>query len=477
MKKICVLIVALCALVCQLSAETTKENCPKETINGKVYYRYQVEKSIGLYRISVNFGVSQAEIIEANPELKERGLQLDEVIYIPCLECTAELEEAKKAEEAERKAEKREREKAEKAEKKSKTRTEIPVPVEAPITTQVVSEPIAKELPKPAALVENKKPNVALLLPLQATNEKRDQTMNRFFDFYAGALIATYDIQENGTSIDLHVFDIEKNDLVLDELIRSGQLDDMDAILGPAYALQVMQVAEFCKTKQIPTLLPFADNVAGLENNPYLMQFNATEEQKAQTVVDYLHAHIDNTHIILVEANEADIPSSIRKIRHEIMERELPYTMTTISTILSDTLGNIMSMDKENILILNTDKFSNVQVLLPRLITASQSRSLTLYSQFAWPREKISLPQIYTSVFSTEIEPNMTHYDLIYDTYFGHTLSGNNPRYDLLGYDLMRELVAHLLGKEYYGLQSDIQFVQIQADGGYQNANIQIKRQ
>ena len=56
---------------------------PTDTIDGKVYYRYTVEKSIGLYRISKNFGVTQEAILEANPELKSRGLRYEEVIRIP----------------------------------------------------------------------------------------------------------------------------------------------------------------------------------------------------------------------------------------------------------------------------------------------------------------------------------------------------------------------------------------------------------
>ena len=56
---------------------------PIDTINGQAVYRYEVEKSIGLYRISVNFSVSQEDIIRWNPELKERGLHYGETIYIP----------------------------------------------------------------------------------------------------------------------------------------------------------------------------------------------------------------------------------------------------------------------------------------------------------------------------------------------------------------------------------------------------------
>ena len=56
---------------------------PLDTIEGQVYYRYTVERSIGLYRISKNFGVSQEAILQANPHLQTMGLRYDEVILVP----------------------------------------------------------------------------------------------------------------------------------------------------------------------------------------------------------------------------------------------------------------------------------------------------------------------------------------------------------------------------------------------------------
>ena len=58
-------------------------NYPLDTVNGEEMYRYQVEKSIGLYRVGVNFNVPQAEIIRCNPQLRERGLHYGEILLIP----------------------------------------------------------------------------------------------------------------------------------------------------------------------------------------------------------------------------------------------------------------------------------------------------------------------------------------------------------------------------------------------------------
>ena len=66
-----------------LPAQGEVLNYPLDTIDGQVYYRYTVERSVGLYRISVKFGVTQEQILKANPHLQKQGLRFEEVILIP----------------------------------------------------------------------------------------------------------------------------------------------------------------------------------------------------------------------------------------------------------------------------------------------------------------------------------------------------------------------------------------------------------
>ena len=77
-------IIALLALIAwNMPAKGQELDYPLDTINGQIYYRYTVERSIGLYRISLNFGVTQEEILKANPHLQNQGLRFEEVILIP----------------------------------------------------------------------------------------------------------------------------------------------------------------------------------------------------------------------------------------------------------------------------------------------------------------------------------------------------------------------------------------------------------
>ena len=56
----------------------------KIIIDGKTFYLYKVKSGEGLYRISKEFGVSQQEIVDANPEVTN-GLKAGQLIKIPVI--------------------------------------------------------------------------------------------------------------------------------------------------------------------------------------------------------------------------------------------------------------------------------------------------------------------------------------------------------------------------------------------------------
>ena len=98
------------------------------------------------------------------------------------------------------------------------------------------------------------------------------------------------------------------------------------------------------------------------------------------------------------------------------------------------------------------------------------------------PSEKIMLPQLYTTVFTTSNEVP-EEYTSVFDEYFGHEITTTQPRYDILGYDLTLHLL-HLLQNNslcqdttelWNGIQSAIYYQRLEK-GGYENQRIHIIR-
>lgn len=443
---------------------------PIDTINSTAVYRYPVEKSIGLYRISVNFGVTQEEIIRWNPQLASRGLRFDETILIPVKQVVVPPQRVVKE----------------------------PELVVAPVAPVAVEQAVAvADVPAPAMIVADTVSSVtnfllterhdemniirlAFLLPLQASVPKRDASMDRFYDFYAGALLAVNAAQKRDDSVEyrIYTYDIAKDDQAQRALMREGQLRGMDAIIGPTYPSQVNAAAEWALQDSVWTIIPFSSSIANISTNPYLMQFNPSSDMEAHVMAQYLAEKGDSINCVLVRAQEDDIPQSIRDLHEALATKRIPCTYTTIHDILVDSLAPALKDSVENIIVFNTEKYGNLIPVMPHLLPWVSAKHLTLYSRYSWQNEKIIMNQLYTSVFTPTDSVDST-YSAAFDTYFHHSLSSILPRYDLLGYDLTTQVIE-MLTKDtitpYQGLQSTIRYERDSVGGGWKNKNIQVIR-
>lgn len=481
---------------------------PTDTIDGKVYYRYTVEKSIGLYRISKNFGVTQEAILEANPELKSRGLRYEEVIRIPTnlpatkKEATVPQEKPTEIAKPQEKIRPIVIEKLPELPKREIAEQRIEVTAVADTTrVEEVKDEVAEEIQVDEMITADLSDTLeysdtvrlAILLPLHANVAQRSPSIDRFYDFYAGALLAlkhhegTYTDStgaQHTTFYDVQTYDTGKDGQLICQLTDSNRLSHTDAIIGPAYAKQVEVLSNYAKEHEIPVMVPFLPMVPEVQNNPYLLKFNPSNEVQIHALMDHLDTLRSSINIVLVDAysDKLDYSAGIRGLRDSIRARQLPTTHTTIRKILADSVSTALKDSVENILLFHSERYSNVQLLMPYLLSGKRSKCLTILSQYAWQNESIVLPQLFTTVFRTSDSEAMRRYEQDYTQYFGHPLSSTLPRYDLLGYDLTGYMLEALRGgtfnaadTTYEGIQSSIQFIQ-RENGGYENTHIIVER-
>ena len=279
---ICALAVLATTVVC--SAQTF--DYPTRVVDGQEVYEYPVQKGEGLYRISVNFGVTQEELIRLNPELKTSGLKLGQVILVPVKKEAMKKEKAefKKAAQPVAKTDSLPvKTNPQKIEKKAmplpKMATMEPVTPAAPYTSDevffeedtlfVVESEVAAATAGPADTLR-----LALLLPLQADAQTYDVKMERFLKFYEGILLALREEKREGWKYEVYVYDIGKTEFRLMRVLEQPEMTRMHAIIGPAYANQIEAASAFVKNHRILCLLPFTNGVESLETNKYLLQYN-----------------------------------------------------------------------------------------------------------------------------------------------------------------------------------------------------------
>ena len=443
-------IVALCALLFVQAKAQELLNYPLDTVNGEEVYRYQVEKSIGLYRIGVNFNVPQSEIIRLNPQLRERGLHYEEILLLP----TGRKVEAKREEVNVKREEVRD--------------SVIPEVQDTVVTeerdTVVVTTDTVVAEPDNRRVVE-----LALMLPFESQQTKRSGNAERMMEFYQGALLALQNLQNDSILYRLRVYDTERSERRVQALSDSTELDSVQAILGLVYPIQIERMASWCAAHQVPLLLPFSNDM-DLASHPYVMQFNSTDQQEADSLCNWLESHKEDVHVVLTEVKEADLSSSVRTLRKQMKARGIDYTALPLHDLMNDSAAYAMNPEKENLIVLHSDRYQQIRILLPHIMTLRHvGYRVRLMSRYAWQKEQIELPQVYTSMFTQNADKEA--YDALWEQTYKTNHTSEHPRYDLLGYDLMQALVQVVRGNSepMNGLQSTIQWKQVQ-QGGYQNA-------
>ena len=159
-------IVVLLLCVVSVALKAQEMDYPIDTINGKPYYIYTVEKGVGLYRVSKIFNVPQEQLLKANPSIQQTGLVYGGTILVP-IATTEEVPAEPKVK------------------KVSPRKAEILPPVlpqEDSIHAAVVDTVISS-----GDILR-----LAMMLPLHANTTQRNASMERFMEFYTGALVAIY---------------------------------------------------------------------------------------------------------------------------------------------------------------------------------------------------------------------------------------------------------------------------------------------
>ena len=292
-------------LASAILSQAQQYDYPIRVVDGQKVYEYPVQKGEGLYRISVNFGVTQEEIIRLNPELKTSGLKLGQIILVP-------VKDNKPAEKPKRKPIAQAKDtvhkapaavpdkdivrrafQPKKAELAKAEAAKAEVAAEQPQHVADNGNPVQPLLPEEVFFEEDTmfvldtEPGIppmeakntlrlALLLPLQADAQTYDVRMERFLRFYEGILLALREEKRPDRRFEVFVYDIGKTEYKLRKVLAQPELAGMNAIIGPAYSEQVPLTSQFVAEHHIACLLPFTNGVTDLETNKYLLQYNPT---------------------------------------------------------------------------------------------------------------------------------------------------------------------------------------------------------
>lgn len=179
---------------------------------------------------------------------------------------------------------------------------------------------------------------ITLILPFKANTSTPSAN---YFDFYSGALIAINEMKEAGVSVSLRVIDLYEHSWA-GELFESESLRKSDIIIGPVEVSDIPEYADFCRSRRIPFVSPMdhkADSLA--RSNPYFFQLPVPLSTQHHNFAQKIRPAYGGS--VMLFSNSRD-PKS-RKEMMDLLDaegiryRQIEYSMVSGRTII-DSLKN-----------------------------------------------------------------------------------------------------------------------------------------
>nr|MBF6609158.1 LysM peptidoglycan-binding domain-containing protein [Flavobacterium sp.] len=251
-----------------------------KTILKTPYANYEVKPKETLYSLSQMFNLSQTELIELNPTLRD-GVKIGMILKVPGL-------------------------------------------------GSMVMAPRKdfKDLLLTANTVEKKE--LVLLLPFNASKIKLDSLnsvanrlksdafLNMTLDFYSGALMAIDSAKALSLNVNVRIFDSEENrsSSNVENLIRNNNIRSADAVIGPFYQQHLEKAAALLQNDSIPVISPLSKETG--KPYPNLFQAMPPGEATKSALLNYMLSK--NGNIIMIsdpkkQANRDFVKSNYPQIR------------------------------------------------------------------------------------------------------------------------------------------------------------------
>ena len=247
--------------------ETQNNTMVANNIPGPVESRcrdmHKVKRKETVFSISREYGISETELIAANPELKgENKIKKGTFLCSPY----------------------------------PKAQTEQSTQSQAIPTDSELFRENRKETERFSTI------KAAVILPFLDGVSKSESS--RMVEYYEGLLIAVDSLKRTGTSIDLYTYNSGPENTSLNSILGKSEMKDMDIIFGPLYQQHIKPLAEFAKKQNTRLVIPFTSKDNTVFQNPAIYQINTPQSYLYSEVYNHFVRQFPNANVIFIEASQ-----------------------------------------------------------------------------------------------------------------------------------------------------------------------------
>lgn len=368
---------------------------------------HKVGKKETIYSISRQYGISESELLAANPEIK-KGLKKGAFLCIPY---------------------------AQTPEKPAAVQNTTP-----PKSDSELFASSKKQYKKISTI------KAAVILPFLSDGSNRGES-NRMVEYYEGFLMAVDSLKRLGVSIDLYTYDSGSSAGQMKTLLAKNELKEMDIIFGPLNQAQIKPLSEFAGKNHINLIIPFSSKDNEVFKNPYVFQINTPQSYLYSEVYEHFTRKFGDANIIIFQTGSGD------KEKEEFIDgfkKELKRSRISFKAVSADAgqpvLKAALSPYKENIFVLTSG--SNVALIktLPQLTLLVRENPEYKIHLFGYPEWQTYTKDhlasfyeldtyFYSSFYTNNLFPQAIQFTNAYRKWYGKEMANTYPKYGMLGFD------------------------------------------
>lgn len=400
------------------SASKTEKETPKATAKEETTVKmndwkdmHKVERKETIFSISREYGITEEELIAANPELKNGKLKKGSFLFIPY---------------------------GKNEQKSQQTESK-------PTVQELTNEEIFSRFEDSKKEIKTIK--VAVLLPFMAGTSANMEEQIRMVEYYEGFLMAVDSLKKEGVSVDLYTYDTKGKEATLNNILARKEMKNMDIIFGPARSQDIDALATFADKNNIRLVIPFAPKVDQVFKNQHIYQVNTPQSYLYSEVYEHFNRKFSGCNVIFLNASNGDREKDefIKGMKTGLKENGISYRDFTMTDNFYD-ITTVMDTLKNNIFIPTSGKSTALVKILPQLTQIRRERPNYSMNLFGYPEWQTytndylaSFYEIdtyfYSSFYTNNLFPAAVNFTHAYRRWYSKDMANIYPKYGMLGYD------------------------------------------
>lgn len=374
-----------------------------------------------IYRIARNYGLSEEELLKANPGVSSYNLQSGMTLHIPQAKGQSQRNEGSSD------------------------------------TTSLRKDSLVEE----TTFVR-----VLLMLPFQKAT--------RYLEFYQGFLMGMNELKKSGVNIHLKALDAEDDAAVTDHIFN-GSTQHQDLVIGGVTEEQVRLIAQ--STRSGYYIVPFS-GVEGVSSSN-LIQINQSSSDVIDRVVEHFIEKYQSKNIIFTRHTEGKEEAFSTSLKRTLRERQISYYTWDLSTSLPK------GIDKNCVVVACSADKTHGELLLQTLpgnkgIALFGYPQWQSFGDLFTKKLHEHQATIYSTFFFDKRSSEGRQFLTKFNAWYNKKVTDTYPKYSVLGYDVAcyfigafakygNRFIEETSNQTNDGLQIGISLEKSMNHGGYTN--------